>query len=1732
MNDKKGTKPLPEPTSSTTMNQTPRLWPMVAKRWQGKHEQSFGAWVDLGPHANPALSILLHASDFSSARVVFGIINVPSHRRGLMPKEKLLPFRVLATKSIAKSSESFPKSVLLRQDLGSFLCYSDDRLFSISLATDAANGSVRSLFYPVSSQPIGISSLGENHLPESVSDKDGILHIFSIEHCERNKPEGELVEWSRPSRRFWLCKTVAGDNKECAAEESKEDKPTSNFGDAEVEKGGASSDTICEIYDDKLIGLVPLRITRCQGADICAILYRPSLCSKTGYKDGMAMDAVAIAVIDYSTSTPTIEVLEGRDISFWSLDENGTPRGSILTKGGLSIVYFSWDAEIGACEFGASYRPLLGVEDNQDYVECRRVYCYAGSSKVGVVTVGTRLRDNRICIVGGDLCPETELTSEKWSSLLPNIVTGRVCWLKANEEVFSVVGLECDDSGYRNFALSTSERVIILSSAMEISAEIRASVSSPALAPLGAFAVGFVSEGKFCYLCCLDGHFVSNSIATLAHGGHGSQHCCLLAVRPDRLIISVWHHAIRLVENGQRVDSFILPAAYTRPVLLLEPMVANAVCVGGKLNQSTQVLRIVIEKFGRKVASLTHGEEEGIGNKGTGISAKTLAILDFYGLKEAASWLLTGVVKFERAAATTILPPWVPVSAKSKGTVSSNAFFHVISNGDQYLSDYLKAPDSGAVASLPRRSDPSSYTALEKAEGYLRAGQAVDALKTLDLGGSERSDALLVALSLLLEMDPSKNLTGIIQSISGLGQGGLSRSAAPMKLPASLAALALSLKQARNRGQEPGMASENIIRWMVPTAPSLQKGSRMGRLRGSILGEEILEKAGDVKENPTDPIWVTACSEAKHVWNEGPKREKDKLLMLDRVDDWLGRRRPIIIGKEGASAARDGGEKILADLLNMDDNSFGGKSDLESEKDGWVEGVGEGRSDEANLSSYFRMSEGEEEDNPWRSEGMLDISPYQNKAIVYGDTERFSLEQSTSSVDEGEPGKVKALFDLVFEGSSIGALALAATRGGSLDIGVLHGPDRQSRQKCTVEFWYYIPESIKSDMVLVRRTLGPEAGDLSKVTVASDKDSVLWEVVLQKRGSLEFRTCGGSKVNSFNKDFKPGDEDAGERPDVVQFGKWNHVCIILSSKNADSITECSASVLMKGVTVMESDVSVLPSGFDEEDLESSSTLNDILQKSQMLFGLDNPAGFRMTELRIWAVLRSADDVKAMLYEYLNAAEAKKKFKVKIKNKNKGGGLTLGKGGMVSGPQRGVAGEKSGIAPKMTLSLAPKISLAPQPKEDNSKDVKAVPQAGFEASFNAFGNQVGPPAAINEEAEMDEEAPTSLWDTAIPLSQQVRSSAAAALIRGPPATRHFGGNRGGLPDFSGMERYGVGGVAICGSEKTIVFRDNEDPPALTYPIGASGAVVSDQMDDEGSEFLCCFLARDRRMVVFELQSRTVVVELQMTTKLNFWRFLPPEAGENTLCFMLVTPVGGFHWMPLDESPRPHQVWKRGPDLQGKKVVSYEEGGSNGADGPDILSTVGLIMVTKASAGGALEAWIVPIAGDSNAKLVSDDVMGACLCLPPDVDDGPFLPLLVAILQVGEGVYVNVMSLFEGKRGSVELGEIAVTIDVDMAGFEDIEYEAPVLAMGTYPAAICCSLANIVVVIIRSKGLVVAYELEDGDMSLIAREGVGHYVIDAVMRYSEEVGGAEIVMLLSDTENSKDGRMVSFCFRSAG
>lgn len=867
---KAGFHSLPEPSGGTQMLKTPVISPIVAKRWKGKHERSFVSWLNFGPHINPCLSILLHSyeSEGSFARVVLGTIDFPVYRKGLMPRERLAPFRILSSALHTKNSGSFPTGLLCSSGLKSVLCYSSQKLLLMSPSTSSLlpDASVASLGFPIATDTPGLTSEGETLLVEGDSDKEGVLHVFTVTQCERQKSDSDasMLDWTRPTRRHWLCRTVVGDSKASGMEDVKEDK--GGFG--EVVSGGAVSDAIREVYDEALVNLLPCRLTRCHGANVCAVLFRPAIYSKIGSKEGASPDAVSIAFVDFASANAPIEVVEGRDIVFWPTEEGGSPRGLILSRDGSSLTLFKWQngPMPKKCLLGKAFRPILGVDMDKDYVECRRVFSFSGASKLSLVMVGTRLRDSRSCILNGDLCAISDVSDSDWSSLLPNIVSGRRMWLEQHEEVFNVIGLEGDDSGYRNFALATSTRVMILSSALKSSAEIKLEVSNSALVPLGSFAVCFSSGSKVRYLCCLDGSLVSGVVATLPLPKNGFFQTLLLSVRPDRLLLYQWHAGTRLVERGQNPHIFLLPTAVTKPALMLEPMVANAICVGGKQPQSTPVLRTIIEKFGRKVASISHSEDEGIGSLGAGLSPQVFAMLQKYGLKDAASWLLTGITKFDRASNTKILPPWLPIASKSMGASNSDAFLHLIASGDEYFSDYVKSPDQNMAAPLPRPSDSSSYLSQEFARSLLRQGKGLDALKMLDLVGAESADSLILHLALVLEKDRSKDVTGILKAISGFDETGLSRSSAPVKPPSSLAALAVSLKVNTTNGANLEMSGSQVNRWIKPLAPSLQRSSKASRVRQRLFGENDLEKVGAKQDDAFDSVWISPCNESKHVW--------------------------------------------------------------------------------------------------------------------------------------------------------------------------------------------------------------------------------------------------------------------------------------------------------------------------------------------------------------------------------------------------------------------------------------------------------------------------------------------------------------------------------------------------------------------------------------------------------------------------------------------------------------------------------------------------------------------------------------------------------------------------------------------------------------------------------------------------------------------------------------------------
>jgi len=176
-------------------------------------------------------------------------------------------------------------------------------------------------------------------------------------------------------------------------------------------------------------------------------------------------------------------------------------------------------------------------------------------------------------------------------------------------------------------------------------------------------------------------------------------------------------------------------------------------------------------------------------------------------------------------------------------------------------------------------------------------------------------------------------------------------------------------------------------------APSVQMAQKSGRSRTGVIDASLIQTSfptNSANEN-IDPAWREAINESKHVWSAGPFGKKEELLQLDNFDDWFGRCRPTVLGEEGVAMAADTGERALANILlaaaqedvdegqvDSEDASVGGK------RNNWIDGVGEGRLDEDNLSLYMRFSEGADEDCNWRADGFADLTKHKHQARLYG----------------------------------------------------------------------------------------------------------------------------------------------------------------------------------------------------------------------------------------------------------------------------------------------------------------------------------------------------------------------------------------------------------------------------------------------------------------------------------------------------------------------------------------------------------------------------------------------------------------------------------------------------------------------------------------------------------------------------------------------------------------------------
>lgn len=533
---------------------------------------------------------------------------------------------------------------------------------------------------------------------------------------------------------------------------------------------------------------------------------------------------------------------------------------------------------------------------------------------------------------------------------------------------------------------------------------------------------------------------------------------------------------------------------------------------------------------------------------------------------------------------------------------------------------------------------------------------------------------------------------------------------------------------------------------------------------------------------------------------------------MDSFEEWLGKQRPSIIGEVCAEIAAETGERTLINILAAAKDVTDGNSHADNEsgienldKQGWVRFVGEGRKDEDNLSLYIRFSEGS--DDSWREKGIRDLSKYENK-IVLLKQQYLDIQPTTSNVDEGEAGKVHPLYDLVFnEGlceNDTPGIIIEVPRGSSLDVGMLHSSSHRSRQRATLEFWFFVPR-IPSEVILVRRSLLNEQNDNQTYC----NNDLLWELVATPAGYLEFRTKSGTAFNSEyvtnsstdNSDFDRTDiqDEKGKIsfPKETGYGGWNHVTLSFSSQE---INGCNVTLRMQGSFVASANVTFQLNGLD--DTASKEPIDDLIKDSLLVFGQGAVKGMRFTEIRFWACKRASEDIKMMMYEYLDVAKSKKKFKVSIRNKTS----NRSQKSSLLIPPRSSDRSKLNTFDRPVLQLPGSARRARNDEEESQgfenetvtsfADFGSVVstdevQVGDETVNNPYiseylgrnsndddKNQLGVPS--DELNEKDKSIFSPLSITELPLiSGEIRRSAAAALIRGPPASRHFGGNRGGL-----------------------------------------------------------------------------------------------------------------------------------------------------------------------------------------------------------------------------------------------------------------------------------------------------------------------------------------------------------------
>jgi hypothetical protein len=181
-----------------------------------------------------------------------------------------------------------------------------------------------------------------------------------------------------------------------------------------------------------------------------------------------------------------------------------------------------------------------------------------------------------------------------------------------------------------------------------------------------------------------------------------------------------------MVDKYEDENAFVAPLACTRPLLLLKPLIANALChdlacgTNAEINGNVQIsLRTTIEKLGRKDMTFPHCDDEGIGTHGMGITSDVIL-------------------------QPKISPLWIPIPSKLLAATGAAMMMQVLSYGDSELAEQVRHSDcQEADGAIPRPINLSSILSEELEIYALKEGSNFDAIKLLDLAGQQSSESLM-----------------------------------------------------------------------------------------------------------------------------------------------------------------------------------------------------------------------------------------------------------------------------------------------------------------------------------------------------------------------------------------------------------------------------------------------------------------------------------------------------------------------------------------------------------------------------------------------------------------------------------------------------------------------------------------------------------------------------------------------------------------------------------------------------------------------------------------------------------------------------------------------------------------------------------------------------------------------------------------------------------------------------